>query len=201
MARKSYLTDVDSTLDAEISSLQESLPVHLHATGQSALRGRRRDIITGAPVPTAPAGGGEADESAAAAPAEPDAFPGDAGETLREPAPYGQPGGALPPAYAPMPAPSAGWSAKPKGGVRATVAASIGGDIAQEIARLEQLRDWIREDPAFGRLVDRLIGNQVVRSERRQRLYSAVIGACTLVAGWLLSAVSPVSALAHLFGH
>jgi len=43
-----------------------------------------------------------------------------------------------------------------------------------------------------------VIGKQVAKSERRQVTYSVAVGALSLLAGWLLSAISPISALAQL---
>lgn len=77
------------------------------------------------------------------------------------------------------------------------------GALDQRIVRLEQLRTWMGEDPDLGRLIDTSIGSQVHASERRQRLFAGTLGVITLVAGWLLSAVSPPATLAtflHL-GH
>jgi hypothetical protein len=47
-------------------------------------------------------------------------------------------------------------------------------------------------------MIDDAIGKQVARSERRQVAYSVIIGVLSLAAGWLLSAISPLSALAQL---
>jgi flagellar biogenesis protein FliO len=77
------------------------------------------------------------------------------------------------------------------------------GALDQRIVRLEQLRSWMGEDPDLGRLIDTSIGSQVHASERRQRFFAGTLGIITLVAGWLLSAVSPPAALASLLhlGH
>ncbi len=77
------------------------------------------------------------------------------------------------------------------------------GALDQRIVRLEQLRTWMGEDPDLGRLIDTSIGSQVHASERRQRFFAGTLGVITLVAGWLLSAVSPPAALASFlhFGH
>jgi hypothetical protein len=47
-------------------------------------------------------------------------------------------------------------------------------------------------------MIDDVIGKQVATSERRQVAYAVAIGALSLPSGWLLSAISPVSALAPL---
>jgi hypothetical protein len=65
------------------------------------------------------------------------------------------------------------------------------------------LRMWMGEDPDLGRLIDTSIGSQVRASERRQRLFAGTLGVITLIAGWLLSAVSPPATLVSLLhlGH
>jgi hypothetical protein len=65
------------------------------------------------------------------------------------------------------------------------------------IVRLQQIRDWLKDDKLKS-MIDDVIGKQVAKSERRQVAYSVTIGALSLVVGWLLSAISPVSALAQL---
>jgi len=82
------------------------------------------------------------------------------------------------------------------------------GDIAAislQISRLEELRNWMTTDAEFARLVDAMIGRQVQAAEQRQRraaVRTAVVSAVvSLIVGWLLSAVSPVSALSSLIPH
>jgi hypothetical protein len=82
------------------------------------------------------------------------------------------------------------------------------GDIAAislQITRLEELRNWMTADAEFARLVDAMIGRQVQAAEQRQRqaaVRTAIISAAvSLIAGWLLSAVSPVSMVSSLFPH
>jgi hypothetical protein len=82
------------------------------------------------------------------------------------------------------------------------------GDIAAislQITRLEELRNWMTTDAEFARLVDAMIGQQVQAAEQRQRraaVRTTVISAAvSLIAGWLLSAVSPVSMVSSLFPH
>jgi hypothetical protein len=62
----------------------------------------------------------------------------------------------------------------------------------ERLTRLTQIRDWLRDD-RLQAMVDDVIGQQVRASERRQVRYSVMIGIASLVAGWLLSAVSPIS--------
>jgi hypothetical protein len=68
----------------------------------------------------------------------------------------------------------------------------------ERIVRLTQMREWLRDD-ALRTMVDDVIGHHVRASERRQVIYSVVVGVASLAAGWLLSALSPVSTLLGLF--
>jgi hypothetical protein len=65
------------------------------------------------------------------------------------------------------------------------------------IAQLQQIRLWLK-DEKLKSMIDDAIGKQVARSERRQVIYSVTVGVLSLAAGWLLSAISPISALAQL---
>lgn len=67
----------------------------------------------------------------------------------------------------------------------------------ERIVRLTQMREWLRDD-ALRTMVDDVIGHHVKSSERRQVVYSVIVGVVSLAAGWLLSAVSPVSTLFSL---
>jgi hypothetical protein len=68
----------------------------------------------------------------------------------------------------------------------------------ERIVRLTQMREWLRDD-ALRTMVDDVIGHHVQASERRQVIYSLIVGVVSLAAGWLLSAISPVSTLVSLF--
>ncbi len=70
----------------------------------------------------------------------------------------------------------------------------------ERIVRLTQMREWLRDD-ALRTMVDDVIGHHVKASERRQVIYSVIVGVVSLLAGWLLSAVSPVSTLLGVFSH
>jgi hypothetical protein len=91
----------------------------------------------------------------------------------------------------------------PRGAVDETVHESLPASspqIAQldeRITQLQQMRDWLKDDKLRA-MMDDVIGKQVATSERRQVTYSVAVGALSLLAGWLLSAVSPISALAQL---
>lgn len=78
--------------------------------------------------------------------------------------------------------------------------------------RLRQMQKLFKDDPELMRIVDVTIGNQLKAAEerqqtqarlaqRRQTAFSVVFSVLSLIAGWLLSAVSPVSAVARLVGH
>lgn len=66
------------------------------------------------------------------------------------------------------------------------------------VRHLRQIETWMQADPDLLHTVDQLISNQVRAAQRRQAIFSAGTAILSLVAGWLLSAISPVSALAHL---
>jgi hypothetical protein len=65
------------------------------------------------------------------------------------------------------------------------------------ITQLQQMRDWLKDDHLRA-MMDGVIGQQVAKSERRQIFYTVVVSILSLVAGWLLSAISPILALAQL---
>ncbi|HEV2460455.1 MAG TPA: hypothetical protein VGS80_19035 [Ktedonobacterales bacterium] len=71
----------------------------------------------------------------------------------------------------------------------------------RRIARLEQLRTWMGEDPDLGRLIDATIGAQVRTSERCQRIFSGCVAVASLAVGWILNAVSLPAIVVGLFGH
>jgi hypothetical protein len=88
------------------------------------------------------------------------------------------------------------------GGVNETIpdslpASSQIGQLDDRIAQLQQIRVWLK-DEKLKSMIDDAIGKQVARSERRQVAYSVIVGVLSLVAGWLLSAISPLSALTQL---
>ena len=63
--------------------------------------------------------------------------------------------------------------------------------LGQRITHLELVTTWMKNDPDFARLIDSSIGRQVKMSEQREKVYSAFLGIGMLIAGWLISAVSP----------
>jgi len=65
--------------------------------------------------------------------------------------------------------------------------------------RLRQVQKYFREDPELMHLVDASIAKNTRMMQRRQTIISTSIAVISLLVGWLLSAVSPVSAM-HLFG-
>jgi hypothetical protein len=66
-------------------------------------------------------------------------------------------------------------------------------------AFLTSLQQHLESDPELLAFVDTMIGNQVKAAERRQRMVAGSLSLVSIVAGWLLGAISPVPALAHLF--
>jgi hypothetical protein len=88
------------------------------------------------------------------------------------------------------------------GGVSETIPESLPassqiGQLDDRIAQLQQIRVWLKDDKLKS-MIDDVIGKQVARSERRQVAYSVIVGVLSLVAGWLLSAISPLSTLTQL---
>lgn len=67
----------------------------------------------------------------------------------------------------------------------------------ERIVRLTQMREWLRDD-TLRTMIDDVIGQQVRTTAQRQLVYSFVVGVISLIAGWLLSAVSPVATLTNL---
>lgn len=67
----------------------------------------------------------------------------------------------------------------------------------ERIVRLTQMREWLRDD-TLRTMIDDVIGQQVRATAQRQLVYSFVVGVISLIAGWLLSAVSPVATLTNL---
>jgi hypothetical protein len=59
------------------------------------------------------------------------------------------------------------------------------------------MRDWLRDD-TLRVMVSDVVGQQVRASERRQIAYSAVVGVVSLIAGWLLSAISSILMVSFL---
>jgi hypothetical protein len=114
------------------------------------------------------------------------------------------------PQAAPAPAPTRGGAWTAPGAPLPTASAPVAGGppadmqaLSRQIDRLQQLRAWMTDDPAFGRLVDSVVGRQVTAAERRQKAYALGLtvasSGVSLIAGWLLSALNPGTALAHLF--
>jgi hypothetical protein len=70
---------------------------------------------------------------------------------------------------------------------------------------LVDLKQKLKEDPDLLGFVDSMIANQVKQSEKRLRTHSAsittVVSILSLIAGWLLTALTPTVTIAHLMGH
>lgn len=78
-------------------------------------------------------------------------------------------------------------------------------DLDQFIARLKQVRDWLRQDPRLLPVVDDAIGKQVHEFERRQSQQNYRLAFITTVGGailgWLISSFGTPATVWHLFGH
>jgi hypothetical protein len=72
-------------------------------------------------------------------------------------------------------------------------------ELQERVARLKQMQEWLADDKLRA-LVDDAIGQQVIRSERRQTIYAVIAAVASLIVGWLLSAITPASILAGLLG-
>jgi hypothetical protein len=64
--------------------------------------------------------------------------------------------------------------------------------------RLRQVQALLADDPELVRVVDVSIRNRVGAAQRKQAVISVALAILSLIAGWLLSAVTPLSA-AQLF--
>ena len=121
------------------------------------------------------------------------------------PADGGTPGAIPPPypdaPYAPRPAPAPAPAQAPYAPAAAPPPEVIAGNLSRQIRRLEELRRWVRDDPAFGRLVDNMIGRQVQAAEKRQRVYTAAFSVISLAVGWVLPVLVPVTSLTQLLSH
>lgn len=60
--------------------------------------------------------------------------------------------------------------------------------------RLRQVQQLLTDDPELLHVVDASIRNRVGSAQRRQAMLSVVLAILSLIAGWLLSAISPLSA-------
>lgn len=191
MARAPYAAGLADALDQTIADLERQAGDGSSAAPSApAARGGTtpRERSTGAPAPSAPP------PAPAPVPAAPSGQTGGAASAPPAGA-YGSAPGAAPPPlsdipYAPAQAPYAPAAAPPPD--------VITGNLSTQIRRLEELRRWVRDDPAFGRLVDNVIGRQVQAAEKRQRLYTAAFSIVSLVVGWLLPVLVPATALSHL---
>lgn len=73
------------------------------------------------------------------------------------------------------------------------------------VDHLKQVRLTIDQHPELVPVIGDIIGDRLKTTQRQQNRYAIVLtvlsSAISLIVGWLLSAVSPVSALAHLMSH
>lgn len=75
--------------------------------------------------------------------------------------------------------------------------------LAMRRDRLHALVDWSKEDPGLLQAIDAVIVTHLKASRRRQRRVTMALVVVALIAGWLLSAMTPapVTVLTHLLGH
>lgn len=200
MARSPYAAGLADALEQTIADLERQAGGA--DAGAPAARGGTspRERSTGAPAPSAapaapapsavpvpvPAAPPQQAEGAASAPPSAGVLSGGFGQA-----------GAIPPPFPDIPYPSAPAQA-PYAPAAAPPPDVIDGNLSTQIRRLEELRRWVRDDPAFGRLVDNMIGRQVQAAEKRQRIYTAAFSIISLVVGWLLPVLVPATALSHL---
>lgn len=197
MARTDYVADMEALLTRQLADAERQMQA---LTGQRATDKRRTGAAPRTPPPnlgdTERARQGELTRGAPPAPYAPPApapyappYVSSQAESQAQPyGPYGQPGSPLPPA---PPSPSAGAVAPiPK-------QASLD-ELDTRIMRLQQLREWLKDDNLRG-MIDDVINKHVRTAERRQAFFSAGIGVASLVVGWLLSALSPASTANVLF--
>src|SRR5713101_5360380 len=71
----------------------------------------------------------------------------------------------------------------------------------QQLARLEQIREWLAQDHNLRNLVDAAIAMQVGASERRQRWLSILLTVVSLLVGSLLSLLATPATLTDLLKH
>lgn len=70
-------------------------------------------------------------------------------------------------------------------------------ELQARATRLQQVQQLLSDDPELLHVVDASIRNRVSAAARRQSLLSVAVAIISLIVGWLLSAISPLSA-AHL---
>jgi hypothetical protein len=69
--------------------------------------------------------------------------------------------------------------------------------LALRVNRLQQFQGWIEEDPEIERFVDSVINKRVQAATRKQAFIAAIVAILSLVAGWLLNDINPLSLLPH----
>jgi hypothetical protein len=72
-------------------------------------------------------------------------------------------------------------------------------NLRTRVQRLNQVQTFFHDDPELMRMVDSAIANHTKAAQRRQSFLTVGVALVSLLAGWLLSAVSSVAAVGHLF--
>jgi hypothetical protein len=116
------------------------------------------------------------------------------------------------PSYSPKkPAPGERSSPAAKRTPEEEAAAEAIRALSNRMQNLQQVLGLFHRDPDLMRLVDTSIQKRMQGAEkkqaaiaraaqRRQTIFTVVLAVISLAAGWLLSAISPVSTVAHLVG-
>ncbi len=202
MARTDYVADMEALLTRQLADAEHQM---------EALQGRRREgAAPRSPLPNL----GETDQEEKQA--EPDGAhrgappivmpPASPASPASAPAPYAR--RTIPPeaesSSQPYGRPNAAPPAPPAqaapGAVAPVPTAASLDELDERIHRLQTLREWLKDDNLRG-MIDDVINKHVQAAERRQVYFSAGIGVASLIAGWLLSAISPAGVLLGLLHH
>jgi hypothetical protein len=195
MAHSSYVADLANALDQTIADLERqaggiAAPYAAPPSPRARGSGGESTRSTGAPAPSAPPPA----PVPVPVPVPVPAAPPQQEEGAASAPPAGAYSGAPATVPPPFPFPEAPYAPAPA----APAPDVIDGHLSTQIRRLEELRRWVRDDPAFGRLVDSMIGRQVQAAEKRQRIYTAAFSVVSLAVGWLLPVLVPVTSLTKL---
>ena len=82
-----------------------------------------------------------------------------------------------------------------------SVMTAVADDLATlrlRMSRIEQIHNWIDADAGFNAMLTGYIGQKVDDARVRERRFTIACSVLFLFAGWLLSAISPVTAVAQL---
>lgn len=203
MARTDYVTEMEAALNQRLAEAERQM---------ATLSQQQQTLGGAASAPDAKSRkrSESADESSATSRRaeeshEHSALPPPRAAPAPSSAPRSAPGAAPYLPYAPLPplAPpvgSAGAVAAGPGAVAVAPQRDALGELDLRITRLQQLREWLKDD-TLRAMMDDVIGQRVRSAERRQVVISAIVSVAALLAGWLLSAISPAGVLLNFFHH